>query len=347
MKTTTPHLNTVQNYPNLNLKVSKLLKIDDVSTIAKQILTEIMGFRRVSKSLELCDNADCETCTSIHLPKLISAIEFDEPIKFVLPAFPGKSPNLEKVLGAQPDYAEELSLQFLGSLCEKIKLIYPPGIKIILCSDGRVFSDVVGMKESDVTNYQAKLGEMIERLGLKDISTFNLDDFYEELSFNQMRAGLMKSFGRSIEFLKYKVKNGSKDGATFEQKEANLMYCGITRFMFEDANFEGQTKTRSALQKESKARAYEVIRRSNAWSDLIAGHFSSAVRLSIHPQPCGSEKLGIRLIADESWMTPWHGVAVETENGFVLLKRSKAEELGAKLVYSSEGSPSHFKLENV
>ncbi|WP_241480356.1 L-tyrosine/L-tryptophan isonitrile synthase family protein [Legionella norrlandica] len=105
-----------------------------------------------------------------------------------------------------------------------------------------------------------------------------------------------------------------------------------------------QTKSRSAIQKESRFKAYEVIRRSNAWSNLIREHFPEAVRLSIHPQTCGAKKLGIRLIGSESWMTPWHGVAVESKNGYVLLKRSEAEAIGAKLIYSPDGRRSHYKL---
>lgn len=122
------------------------------------------------------------------------------------------------------------------------------------------------------------------------------------------------------------------------------MYCGITRFLVEDASFPGQTKSRSAIQKECKGKAYEVMRRSNAWSELIARRFPDAVRLSIHPQVCGSKKLGIRLVGTESWMTPWHGVAVKKSEGFILLKRTVAESLGARLVFSANGRPSHFEL---
>ena len=43
-------------------------------------------------------------------------------------------------------------------------------------------------------------------------------------------------------------------------------------------------------------------------------------------------------------MTPWHGVAVKTEEGFTLLKRQEAIELGARLMYSKNGRPSHYEL---
>ena len=313
---------------------------------ADRILADILKYRRVPHG-DSCRDSDCGVCSSLHLPRIVSAVSFNRPVTFVLPAFPGKSPNTEKVLGPLPDYAEQLSLQFLGNLCQRIKKYYSPGIKIVLCSDGRVFSDVVGMKESNVTAYQIELRRLIEQLALKDISTFNLDDSYGDLSFNQMRDELMKRHGSSLDFLKHKIRNGAGASGSPEEQEANRMYCGITRFLFEDSVFAGQTKSRSAIQKEARSRAYEVIRRSNAWSELIADRFPKAVRLSIHPQTCGSRKLGIRLVGNESWMTPWHGVALETPAGFMLVKRSEAEALGADLVCSADGRPSYFRMRKI
>jgi pyoverdine/dityrosine biosynthesis protein Dit1 len=310
---------------------------------AQEILSEIMRFRRTPQTHQNCDTT-CPACHSPHLDKIISAIRSGTAVTLVLPAFPGKSPNLSKVLGALPDMAEQLALQFLDQLCERIQAIYAPGARIILCSDGRVFSDVVGMLESDVTEYQDQLDTMIADLGLTNLSTFNLDELSDGRDFVIMRRELMEKFGAPQELLKEKVQRGAKPMSLPEDEEANRMYCGITRFLVEDSTFPGQTKTRTAIQKECKAKAYEVIRRSNAWSELISEQFPDAVRLSIHPQACGAKKLGIRLIGNESWMTPWHGVAVKVENEFVLLKRKEAEALGAQLVLSRDGRPSHFEL---
>ncbi|MBS1953371.1 MAG: isocyanide synthase family protein [Cyanobacteria bacterium SZAS-4] len=316
----------------------------DVSVgIAKRILAEVMMFRRVPTGATVC-HAGCEQCAFTPLQKILKAIKQNAPVTFILPAFPGKSPNPEKVLGHLPDLAERLSLGFLGALGQRIKGFYKPGIEIILCSDGRVFSDVVGIEESDITDYQTEINHLLQELCLSNITVFNLDHFYKGLHFVQMRDELMKTYGQSLDFLKQKVRNGANPFATPEEKEANRMYSGITRFLFEDATHAGQIKSRSAVQKEARSKAYEVIRRSNAWSALLAEHFPDAVRLSIHPQTCGAKKLGIRLIGNESWMTPWHGVAVEGEEGYTLLKRSEAEALGATLVYSSNGRPSHYKL---
>lgn len=344
MKNIAFNLSTIQDHSIENFELKRLLDGDSATEMAKRILAEVLPFRRVPESIDSCGDVYCQKCSSPHLPKIILAVKKNKPVTFVLPAFPGKSPNLEKVLGHLPDHAERLALSFLGNLCQAIKKFYKPGIKIILCSDGRVFSDVVGMEESNVTAYQVELDRLIAKMSLSDISVFNLDDFYNRLDFVQMRDELMKIYGQSLASLKSKISNGAKPSAGPDEQEAYRMYCGITRFLFEDSQHPGQTKSRTAIQKEARSKAYEVIRRSNAWSKLIAEHFPEAVRLSIHPQTCGSEKLGIRLIENESWMTPWHGVAVESKQGYILLKRSEAEALAAQLIYSSDGRPSHYKL---
>ncbi len=332
---------TVNQIITLNSIVKFITESYSASEIAKNILNEIMIFRRLSTSINACKDLNCAKCSSPHLSKIITAVKKNKPITFVLPAFPGKSPNPEKVLGYLPDYAEQLSLNFLENLCQRIKKFYNPGVKIILCSDGRVFSDVVGMKENHVTAYQIELNKLIKKISFSNISTFNLENFYGNINFNQMRNELMKSYGESLDSLKYKVGT---------EQEFNQMYCGITRFLFEDtqySKYSEQTKSRTALLKESRIKAYEVIRRSQAWSQLIAEQFPEAVRLSIHPQTCGAKKLAIRLIGKENWMTPWHGVAVEGEKGYILMKRSEAEALGAQLVHSQDGRPSHFDARSI
>lgn len=343
-------MNTLHDYKTINKDFIENFAVSAASTenpainITQKILTEIMQFHRAHKGKQCTNRFHCPKCLASHLPKILAAVHQNQPIQFVLPAFPGKSPNPEKVLGPLPDFAEQLALSFLGTICTRIKAFYRPGIKITLCSDGRVFSDVVGIEESNVTAYQMELDKLIHTMSLSDISTFNLDDCYKQLDFTQMREQLMNNYAQSIDELKYKTLNGSKSSATPEEIEANSLYRGITRFLVEDSMHAGQTKSRTAIQKESRLKAYEVIRRSNAWSNLIADRFPKAVRLSIHPQACGSKKLGIRLIANESWMTPWHGVAVQFKDGHVLLKRSEAEALGAQLIYASNGRLSHYQL---
>lgn len=311
---------------------------------AKSIMAEVTRYRRVFGRVTSSIATSCDLCAAPHLAKVIAAVAENMPVTFVLPAFPGKSPNPAKVLGPLPDMAERLALEFLQGLCDRVKAVYSPGAQVILCADGRVFSDVVGMRDEDVTAYQLELSNMIEEMGLASISTFNLDEFYSGLSFDLMRAKLMERFGDDLSDIRRAVSIGGKDqDSSVDDKETHRLYCGITRFLLEDAMFPGQSKTRSALQKDCRSRAYEVIQRSKAWGELVEARFPDAVRLSIHPQACGSKKLGIRLIEPDNWMTPWHGVAVDMGGRFMLLKRAQAEELGAELIHHA-GRPSHYVL---
>ncbi|WP_217704332.1 L-tyrosine/L-tryptophan isonitrile synthase family protein [Aquimarina sp. TRL1] len=317
-----------------------------IADIATNILTEVMQFRRMIDTEKKCDSTTCSDCHKPHIDKVIAAIMQEKKIRFVLPAFPGKSPNPAKVLGHLPDMAEKQALTFLNNLCKRIQSIYTPGAEVIICSDGRVFSDVVGIAEKHITSYQIEIDRIIKESNLTSLSTFNLDDVYHDCNFEQARSELIGKYGQDLERLKEKVKRGGDvtGSSTPEEREANRLYCGLTRFLVEDSLFPGQTKSKSAIQKECKSRAYLAIIRSNAWTDLIAEKFPEAIRLSIHPQSCGSRKIGIQLLGIETWMTPWHGVAVNTGNNFILMKHREVKELNAQLIKDEKGRPSHYKL---
>lgn len=311
--------------------------------VARQILELFFRFRRISPEETRCQE-NCTSCYAAHIKKITYFINSGHPVKFVLPAFPAKSPNLNKVLGPLPDMAEIQALKFLETLCKEVHEFYPPGAKIILCSDGRVFSDVVGIKDSDVSAYQREIDRLIADFGLKHISTFNLDALHFADDFDSMRRKLVNTYAVPLEELKIKVKQGSTAKASIDAIEANRMLCGMTRFLVEDTSYPEQTKSRTSIQNDCKKRAYEVIRRSNAWSKLIEEVFPQAVRLSIHPQSCGAKKLGIRLVGEDTWITPWHGVAVKTNAGFILMKKSEAEAKGAYLISTTNGKPSHYSF---
>ena len=62
-------------------------------------------------------------------------------LELCLPAFPCKSSNLRKVLGVVPDKGEELALRRLHEFVRLVKEIYDPGARVLIVSDGHVFSD--------------------------------------------------------------------------------------------------------------------------------------------------------------------------------------------------------------
>jgi pyoverdine/dityrosine biosynthesis protein Dit1 len=353
-----------------------------VADLSARVLRVLLRYRR--RSGPLCLAEPCPRCLAPHQARVAAAVAAGTPITCVLPGFPGKSPNPAKVLGTLPDLGERLALRFLTRLCVEIREVYPPGAEIIICSDGRVFSDVVGLRDDDVTAYQSELHALLiadEPHGA--LQLFHLDQalagaaglLAEARSTAPLRGEVSSGRGSmgtrplphlaaapaflaspargpAIDYTALRAEFTAAYAAPLDevraavktQARARLLYRGLTRFLFEDADRPGQTTTRSARQRDARRRAYHLIQRSDAWSRLLAERFPSAVRLSIHPQPCGAEKLGLHLLGtQDSWLTPWHGVVVETADTHLLTKRIYAEEAGAELVHA-HGRPSHFRL---
>jgi pyoverdine/dityrosine biosynthesis protein Dit1/AcrR family transcriptional regulator len=301
--------------------------------VARRVAKLLLLHRKVLRTGPDDKIAPDETSIALQLPKLHYFISQQQPIHLILPAFPAKSPNRHKVLGALPDLGEEIALTFLQSLCDDIRQVYAPGARISICADGRVFADLVQVSDAEVSAYNEELKQLIQQLGTADLDVINLEDLLVTDSFDAARAWIVAQFGEPLEELKARVR---------DTEHHRAMFNGIHRFVSEDGMALALEKSKSRVKEESKEVAYEVIRRSNAWTRLLAQEFPHAVRLSIHPQHQHADKIGLRITrAVDDWLTPWHGVVLLRANDYVLMKRHQAEELGAELV-EKNGRPSHF-----
>lgn len=301
------------------------------------VLDLIMGHQRLLLDRGGAHGDSCARCRAAQRGKIDVHVRAGRPIPMLLPAFPAKSPNPDKVLGHLPDLAEELSVAFLEALCVRVGQVYPPGAHLVICSDGRVFNDVVGIPDAHVSAYQREMANVLDRLGTAHISLYSLDDVYPGTDPVGMRQKLWADHAPDRDALREEVRAGGPMLG---------LYRGITRFLFEDAKIPGFEGSNATLQRESRKRAYEVIGRSQAWGNLLAVLHPDAVRLSIHPQPCGHEKFGIFLQAqgeEDRWLTPWHAVAVEERGRFRLMKHRAAKDAGGRLVLR-HGRPSHYVL---
>lgn len=304
--------------------------------VVEAIMEKLLRLRRAYPDADICLQKHQDNCFAIHVNKLRDVIESRAPIQFVLPAFPAKSPNPQKTASMMPDLGECLGLKLLNQLAAQIHSIYPPGVEMVICSDGRVFNDLVLVSDAHVNAYSSGIKEMIHQYQFSYLTTFSLDDYYCRYPYEKMREELMVEFGESTESLKLRVKSNAKDKNLFN---------GIHRFIFEDQQALMVDQSKNQIREKTKEIAYEVIRRSNAWSRFVEKNFPHAVRLSIHPQPCGSEKFGIMLVKSaDVWATPWHRVVIKHGNDHMLAKRKSAIELGAKPVFLHQQF-SHYVLE--
>lgn len=271
-----------------------------------------------------------------HLDRLMAAIGAARPIHLILPAFPAKSPNPMKTLGPEPDLGERIGLKQLQDVCDEIGEFYAPGARCTICSDGHVFSDLVGVADDAVSRYRTGLLAMLDEERTSDLATFDLSDCFPSDDFTTQREELLIGYAEPQAALRERVA---------AEPDARTQFNGIHRFVFEDTLAGGAAgRSRNEIRNITKAVAYRVVQRSNAWSRLLEERFPEAIRLSIHPQRRVSPKIGVRLVpTDDPWGTPWHGVMLADPAGFRLVRRQQAEALDAALVYRG-GRPSHFAL---
>jgi pyoverdine/dityrosine biosynthesis protein Dit1 len=256
----------------------------------------------------------------------------ERPIEFILPAFPAKSPNPQKTLGHLPDYGEVLGLRRLNELCARIGEVYAHGASVAICSDGRVFSDLVGVADAAVDEYASQIRRIIEENHFTHLTTFCLEDVVDGASsFTAMREWLTERYASPIEELRRRIRT---------DEESRSMFNGIHRFLLEDQLALHPELSKNKLRSRAKQLSYGVIQRSNAWSALLEETFPSAVRLSIHPQLGSSKKLGIRLLpSTDIWRTPWHSVPLYDGTDYRLVSRRQAEELGGVVVHMQDKYP--------
>lgn len=279
------------------------------------------------------------------------------PIRLVLPGFPARPPNPSKVLGPLPDMAEWLALAGLRELCAQIAALHAPGVELVLCSDGHVFAEVVGITDGDCDRYRAALEEVVaeqERLtpraGVR-LRFFDLRDAFVDFIGQDDPGGRAgNADGARARLLLSCAEPEAAFAAELERSpELQATVDGVHRFLVEDACGADPGLSRSAARRRERAAAKEVVRRSRAWARLIQRAYPEAVRLSIHPQPVCSEKIGVYLLADgadhpgDPWLTPWHGCALLGEDRARLVHRRDAEAMGARLVEAG-GRPSHFEI---
>ena len=305
---------------NLEIETQRILKLISLKVGPK--VMALQSFRHFSHQKQV----------------LRSLIKNKQPIQMVLPAFPAKSPNPNKTMGHTPDFGEILALQKLNDLCEAINKIYQPGARVVICSDGRVFSDLVLVTDQDVNEYSQVIQNVIEEFEFSNLSLFNLEDYFTDISFDDMRSHLVNKYAEPLEDLKVRVKT---------DKATQHLFNGIHRFMTEDYHAIHKSFSKNYLRKLTKNVAYQVIQRSNAWSRLVEKQFPDALRLSIHPQLGSSKKLGVQLVdAPNQWRTPWHAVVLSDGNRHVLVKSHEAKAMGAE-VKRHAGKYSYYFVDSI
>lgn len=313
-----------------------------------------------------CVQEICPECTGAIQKAVLPFIQKNAPIQMTMAAFPFKAMSRLKCINEYPDMAEVISLRFLHSIIEDIGKEYTPGAKLTIYNDGLMYTPIaVNPPDRKAIKYIRHLKEIIQQIGAdKAIEMKTLKDYYGD-EMAKGREEILDRYPLDITTIKQKALDPN------DKEVDSEYYTGAKRFTLEKMNgmedgeleeilkerYEGRpddprgvqynnyiecarTSGNNRLGKKAKERlageiAVDTIRRSKAWGAFINSQQPDALRLSCHPQACGSSKVGIFLTPDHNnWGTPWQLTAVEVSPGeYVLAKRSCAEELGFEVVY--------------
>jgi pyoverdine/dityrosine biosynthesis protein Dit1 len=115
-------------------------------------------------------------------------------------------------------------VEFLQSFCEQLSHFYPPGGAILICSDGHVFADLLGIPDDDVTAYRDDLLRIIQTTGSASLSMYSLRDAFDSDDWDEMRALLLGGYGTPIDDMHAEVRN---------DLAARGLFNGMHRFMVE------------------------------------------------------------------------------------------------------------------
>lgn len=294
-------------------------------------------------------------------------VQRDLPLVAVLPAFPCKSSNLDKVSGVLPDKGEELALRTLKLFIDTVREIYPPGITVVIVSDGHVFSDLVCTDDHTVDLYNKHLKLMAGTILAPNEVTFaGLDDLLDRPANTPLSLeGRSEPIGKGVIVTKktHEAEMGrmwlmdmfGKDGELDARLAANPALMGLcrgfSRFVLEDTAQHPGVRRLSLNQRRKAAwdTAKWMIQRNEAYSSLVQARFPAAIRFSIHPHDNSGPKFAISLLhpsfrppgevgaAGSSAAgvnfhipTPWHNVVLELPyGGYVFVKRRVLTQLAA------------------
>ncbi|KAJ2970619.1 hypothetical protein NUW58_g9637 [Xylaria curta] len=91
---------------------------------------------------------------------VVNFVSRNEACQMVLPAFPCKSPNKDKVGGSDPDMAEHIALETLRNFVRAVRKIYKPGATIWIIHDGHLLSSCIGVGDDVISEYETRLAEL-------------------------------------------------------------------------------------------------------------------------------------------------------------------------------------------
>ncbi|MCH5586359.1 isocyanide synthase family protein [Shimazuella sp. AN120528] len=251
--------------------------------------------------------------------KLEYFINNDKPINFIMPAFPGKSPNSNSTFTSDIGLEEIIALKTIENFISSINCLYQYGCKFTIIHDGHLFYDLgITRTDEQLTSYV----KSFIKLKSDSIISFTLNDLMGSNSFSVSRNKFKKEYVESN--INCPCSRDIQNETLFTKNEFadKIGYLNMSK---------------NQLQKKSKEIAKKALILKAGLSDLISKNFDRYIRLSIHYQKKESPKMGIQLIPNAiNHGTPWFNVLYKAPSGKVILGKKDWDIPSKQLINENE-----------
>jgi pyoverdine/dityrosine biosynthesis protein Dit1 len=251
--------------------------------------------------------------------KLEYFINNNTSINFIMPAFPGKSPNLNSTFTAGVGLEEIYALKTIDEFISKINCVYQFGCKLTIIHDGHLFYDLgITRTDEQLTSYV----KSFIKLKSDSIISYTLNDLMGSDSFSVSRNKFKK------EYVETNINNPRSRDVQNEILFTKNEFADKIGYI---------NMSKNQLQKKSKEIAKKSLILKAGLSDLISKKFEIYIRLSIHYQNKESPKMGIQLIPNAiNHGTPWFNVLYRAPSGKVILGK-KDWDIPSKQLINENG----------
>ncbi|MFA0811918.1 L-tyrosine/L-tryptophan isonitrile synthase family protein [Microbulbifer epialgicus] len=258
--------------------------------------------------------------------KIGSFVAAQNKVKLLLPAFPCKTNNSDKVLGKNPDIGEYLALRKFVKIIRDIQAIYAPGVTFYIFSDYHTFSDYISVNLKNHYDYSEGLKAMVEKMNCSNsLKILNFENFseFDQLNEHEYFDGLRKIYGdKNYEYNFSKLRENNKN--------MNSTYLGLKKFMSHDQKYVLSKLSNKARQKRLSEIAKGMMVQGRALDNFLKVKLEQCIRLSIHQHPMNGIKYSLFLFEERQFKTPWHNtIMFDAENRKFLID-SKVNHINNK-----------------
>ncbi|BBM04011.1 L-tyrosine/L-tryptophan isonitrile synthase family protein [Microbulbifer sp. GL-2] len=256
---------------------------------------------------QLLEQSDANIEGVLNLKKIITNYSLSkEKIQFLLPAFPCKTNNLDKVTGCDPDLGEYLVLKKFVKAIRDIQSVYEPGVIFYIFSDYHTFSEYISVDLDRHYSYANGLRDMVESLNCDDsLKIVNFEDFED---FKLLEA---QEYSRAL-LLKYGDKDyiNNFESLKLRNNKTNDTYLGLKKFMSKDQKYILAEFSDKERRKRLSQIAKGMMVQGAALDKFLLRKFGNCIRLSIHRHPMTGEKYSLNLFENYPFRTPWHNTVM-------------------------------------